>query len=246
MQEIILYDIQSKVGAYSSTTWRARYALGYKRLPFHTIWVEIPDIPDVCRRIGAPPTNKSPNASDQYSLPVIQDPNTGRCISDSFKIAVYLDEVYPDTPLLFPHRDLGLQKAFQDSFHCIFLSSIAKPLRRKSFAAFDDRTREFLEHAHGVEVASDMSLERCCDETRAQAKETYAWVQTCMQANGDDAPFLAGDTLSYSDLVVAASLKWLSKASAEDWSKVSEWHDGRWRRLLAATEELMIEGLEDM
>ncbi|KAL1744139.1 hypothetical protein HDZ31DRAFT_39292 [Schizophyllum fasciatum] len=243
MQELTLYDIQSKVGAYSFTTWRARYALGYKRLPFRTVWVEIPDIRDVCIRIGAPPTNKWPDDSDCYTLPVVQDPNTGRIVSDSFKIALYLDDVYPEAPLLFPHRDLGLQRAFQDCYHCSFLSAITKPLRHKSLSAFDERTKAYLDRQPGIELGRMSAGDT--NQAMGKAKEALGWVQTCILANGDDAVFLAGEMLSYSDLVVVASLKWLSKASADDWDMISSWHGGRWRRLLLVAEQLVPTDIED-
>ena len=62
-----------------------RYALNIKGLPYTTQWVEYPDIERVCKQIGASPAEKKPDnpSQDHYTLPVIQDPNTGRVVSDS-------------------------------------------------------------------------------------------------------------------------------------------------------------------
>ena len=67
-----------------------RYCLGYKGLPFTTVWVELPDIAGLLQSKGIthPP----------FTLPSIEDPNTGALIVDSLAIAAYLDETYPETP----------------------------------------------------------------------------------------------------------------------------------------------------
>ena len=67
-----------------------RYCLGYKGLPFTTVWIELPDIAGLLQSKGIthPP----------YTLPSIEDPNTGGLIIDSLVIAGYLDETYPETP----------------------------------------------------------------------------------------------------------------------------------------------------
>jgi len=67
-----------------------RYCLVYKGLPFTTVWVELPDIAGLLQSKGIthPP----------YTLPAIEDPNTGAFIMDSLAIAAYLDETYPETP----------------------------------------------------------------------------------------------------------------------------------------------------
>ncbi|KAH0826275.1 hypothetical protein J3R83DRAFT_5747 [Lanmaoa asiatica] len=53
---------------------RVRYCLGYKQLSFTTVWVEFPDIAGLLQSKGVthPP----------YTLPAIEDPNTGAFIMD--------------------------------------------------------------------------------------------------------------------------------------------------------------------
>jgi glutathione S-transferase len=67
-----------------------RYCLGYKGLPFTTVWIELPDIAGLLQSKGI--------TSPPYTLPSIEDPNTGALIVDSLAIATYLDETYPETP----------------------------------------------------------------------------------------------------------------------------------------------------
>jgi glutathione S-transferase len=74
------------------------------------VWLEYPDIEPTLRDLGAAPTfleNPSPRKWF-YTIPVIVDPGhltpTGdpTVVCDSWAIAEYLDEVYPDQNILFP------------------------------------------------------------------------------------------------------------------------------------------------
>ena len=75
--------------------------MNYKGVPYKTEWVEMPDITPKLKEIGGAPTKKK-DSQDFYTLPAIHDSDTGRVITESTNIAAYLDEKYPDRPLLFP------------------------------------------------------------------------------------------------------------------------------------------------
>ncbi|KAG9308897.1 hypothetical protein JVU11DRAFT_11357 [Chiua virens] len=94
LKTIILYDIPCITPGrpWSPNTMKTRYSLGYKGLPFTTVWVEFPDISALLQSKGI---DQGP-----YTLPAIEDPNTGAVIVDSLAIATYLDETYPETPKL--------------------------------------------------------------------------------------------------------------------------------------------------
>ncbi|KAI0682851.1 hypothetical protein BC835DRAFT_807562, partial [Cytidiella melzeri] len=79
---IIFYDIDSsKPGrAWSPNTWRTRYALNYKGIPYRTEWVEYPDIEPLCKKIGGSATAKKEDGRDHYTLPMIYDPSTGEVV----------------------------------------------------------------------------------------------------------------------------------------------------------------------
>jgi len=71
---------------FSPNTWRTRMALAHKGLDYETV---------VCRF-----TEKDKIAfSGQKRLPVIKDGDT--VVSDSWAIACYLEDTYPDRPTLF-------------------------------------------------------------------------------------------------------------------------------------------------
>jgi glutathione S-transferase len=84
--------------------------LNYKRIPYKTVWVEYPYIKPLYLELKQEPTTIA-NGKPEYTLPAIHDPNTGTFVSDSFRIAQYLDKTYPDRPLI-PEGTAGLQSAF--------------------------------------------------------------------------------------------------------------------------------------
>jgi glutathione S-transferase len=90
-----------------------RFALNYKRVPYTTIWVEYADIQTVSKEIGATTTEKRPTGEPRYTLPAIRIPATGEVIADSAKIIAYLEEKYPEQPLI-PAGTLEQQLAFSD------------------------------------------------------------------------------------------------------------------------------------
>ncbi|KAK0229539.1 hypothetical protein EDD85DRAFT_957296 [Armillaria nabsnona] len=103
--KITLYDLPSKAGNYPGTmiTWRTRYALN---LPYQTVYVELPAVEALAKKIGASPTSTKPDAvSPFYTIPIIQDDSTGAVVSD---LAGYLDKTYPSSGArAHPNRDDG-------------------------------------------------------------------------------------------------------------------------------------------
>jgi glutathione S-transferase len=95
-----------------------RLTLIYKRIPYETVRVEFRDIQHTMKEIGAPPTGTGPDGTSTYSLPVIRDPATGKIISESFRIAQYLDEKYPDRRVIPTGTD-GQQSAFAENMNAI-------------------------------------------------------------------------------------------------------------------------------
>ncbi|KAK0237618.1 hypothetical protein EDD85DRAFT_1022854 [Armillaria nabsnona] len=95
------------------------YCLNLKNLPYQTVYVEIPDVKALAKKIGAAPTSMWPDESPKYTIPIIQDHSTGAVISDSPAIAAYLNKTYPSSgPVLIPSGTLALQLAFTVQTSC--------------------------------------------------------------------------------------------------------------------------------
>jgi glutathione S-transferase len=71
------------------------------------------------KKLGAAPTSVKPDGNPFYTVPVISDSirKTGSgeptIVSDSWNIAIYLEETYPK-PALFPPGSRALQALFQE------------------------------------------------------------------------------------------------------------------------------------
>ncbi|KAJ7695989.1 hypothetical protein B0H17DRAFT_1131170 [Mycena rosella] len=236
-QPIIFYDIPSTAAgcAWSPNTWRIRYALNFKDLAYKTTWVEYPDIESVCKEIGAEPSMIRKNGSPYYSLPVIHDPNTGAVVSDSARIADYLDATYPDTPVLTPAGTHTLQKAFQAAFDSAtnpvipyIMPAVARILRPRSEEYFV-RTREasFKQKLTEMEPTGE-AHETAWKELQAGYGKISGWMK-----EGDS--FVMGNTISFADLLIAGELQWCMKgfgAESEKWKDMLTWHGGRWAKLI--------------
>ena len=102
---LIFYDISSPhvPRSYAPNPSKARLALSFKRAPFTTTWIDILAIPSVRQSLACPATRKLDDGSDFYTLPILHDPATGKILGDSFDIANYLDDAFPDPQrTLFP------------------------------------------------------------------------------------------------------------------------------------------------
>lgn len=102
---LIFYDISSPKAprSYAPNPSKARLALSFKGVPFKTTWVDIIDIPEVRKGLSCPATRKLDDGSDFFTLPMLRDPDSGKVVGDSFDIANYLEDAYPNSGgCLFP------------------------------------------------------------------------------------------------------------------------------------------------
>ncbi len=102
-------------------TDNVRYALNLKSMPYQTVYVELPDIEALAKKIGARPLVRSLSVSPFYTIPILQDDSTSAVVSDSAAIAAYLDRTYPSSgPVLIPVGTMTLQFAFADAVNDAF------------------------------------------------------------------------------------------------------------------------------
>ncbi|KAL1744218.1 hypothetical protein HDZ31DRAFT_39113 [Schizophyllum fasciatum] len=240
--EIVFYDIPSKShGALSSNTWKIRYALNYKGLPFRTEWVEMPDIAEICQKIGAAPTNPLDGPQPPYTFPVIFDPSTGQVVSDSLAIAAYLDATYPDRPRILPPGTIALHHIFADTFGAKVSQPLIQAVSMKAMETFTQRTAEYVRRTRepvlGMSFEAFFTPERAAEAWKA-VKQGLDWFAQAVaqqeKATGKPSVYFVGDTPSFADFVVAGQLMFLRKVQKEGWEELRTLHDGRWSKLVSA------------
>ncbi|KAK0220558.1 hypothetical protein IW262DRAFT_1436350 [Armillaria fumosa] len=232
---ITLYDLPTKTTPGTMITWRTRYALNLKNLPFQVVDVELPDVEALAKKIGAAPTStKSDGVSPFYTIPIIQDDSTGAVVSDSIAIAAYLDKTYPSSgPVLIPTGTKALQLAFGSAvfdafapFRPFFAHSITKKMNDAT-AAYFMRVR-----MGGVtKVDAPEGEER--DKLWTQAKENLGKMNKWFE--GSEGNFVMGNEPSFADTAMCGFLQFMKTMlgeESEEWKDIASWNDGRWGKYL--------------
>jgi len=238
---IFFYDIPSTLpnSPWSPNTWKVRYGLNMKRLPYKTQWVESPDIEPLAIRLGGAPNGTKPDGSALYTLPMISDPNTGKVVTDSFAIASYLDETYPDNVTLFPANTQPLVAAFEAEVRralepaFLMLVSLTPSMFNLATANFFISSNEAFFGKQFVEFAP-VGTKRA--EEWGKAEDAFGKIAGWLAINGDG-KYVLGDTASYADCVLAGWLRWVRLVlPGADVKGLENWHDGRWMKHLNVME----------
>ncbi|MBL4757588.1 MAG: glutathione S-transferase family protein [Rhizobiales bacterium] len=228
---IKLYDLSGDDGRrFSPYCWRTKMALAHKGLEFETLptmFVEIGNLAD----------------NNRTSVPVIEDDDV--CIQDSFEIALYLEETYPDGPSLFGGQGGQSAARFIEAWtfaalHPHIVKMIIADIHNCLNPADHDYFRETREKMLGAPL----------EEIQAARDERLKPFHRAMQplrAMLAKQPFIGGDSPQFADYIVFGSLQWPRVASAFDLmppadDPVSQWfercldlHDGLGRSMIAAT-----------
>lgn len=227
---IVCYELvgRDERRPFSPHCWKVALALAHKGLPFETRSTRFTEIARI--ENGATKT-----------VPLIRDGD--RLVRDSFAIALYLEEAYPDRPALFGGEGGKAMARFIERWSQLTLHSfigqaalvdIHDLLGPEDQAYFrESRQERFGKTLEEVPIGREAKLE----EFRAALAplRTLFWHQ----------PFIGGEAPLFADYIVAGALQWARVASpfpflAPD-DPVAEWfarcldlHDGFARRVPAA------------
>ncbi|KAJ3562611.1 hypothetical protein NP233_g9465 [Leucocoprinus birnbaumii] len=243
---ITFYDLAANdsVKCWSPNTWKTRYILNYKKLPYRTIYVEFEKVDTVIKEAGFTSSRPNPDGTPAYTVPSIIDDATGALVTDSYKIAEYLDKQYPDTPKAFPPGTEALQAAFYAQWNArtrdilmfpIIIPSVPRIITKESSLEYYYRTRNswFGKPVDQVRPQGE-DFEKLWKQLTAFFDELDGWYA---KSSGQ---FLTGETPSFADFTVAGVVKVLRiirGEDSEDWQKFSTFNSGRWAKLEQALEK---------
>ncbi|KAJ8091022.1 hypothetical protein AAF712_011078 [Marasmius tenuissimus] len=242
---IIVYDIASQVGTWSPNVWKTRYALSYYGIPYELVALEMPAIAAKCKEIGAEPTGKWADGTDQYTCPFIHDPNTGKAVSDSLKIAIYLETTYLKDPskTLFPPGSVTLQQAFGAAFMGRLGNAVRFVLNRTA-EVLNDGSRDYFIKAR-VDYTGGVPLEdvkpkgddipKVWKAVEADFGAVDSWF-----ASKDDKFATGSEKPIWVDVAVGGVFIWVRQIYGVDsgeWKAASSWQNGRWGRLVKELEK---------
>ncbi|KAF5348514.1 hypothetical protein D9756_009567 [Leucocoprinus leucothites] len=241
---ITLYDLAAKdpIKYWSPNPWKARYVLNLKKLPYQTVYVDFEDIDRVIREAGIPPSHHNADGKPMHTVPSIIDDATGAAVTDSYKIAEYLDKQYPDTPRAFPVGTEALQGAFYRYYNdnirelsLLLVPSVPDILRKEASLEYFYRSRlaSFGKPVDQIRPVGE-ELEKLWEKLHAVHDTLEGWYT---KSSGS---FLVGDTPSFGDFTLAGRLqamKIVHGEDSEDWKKLSTVNNGRWAKLLKDLEK---------
>lgn len=265
---LVFYDISSsKERSYAPNPSKARLALSFKRVPFKTTFVDIPDIPEIRKGLNCPAVRKLDDGSDYYTLPMLREPASNKVIGDSFDIANYLEDTYPDSggclfPLDSTRTGLDYQSPNKDTVFFAPLTS-NEGSKNEEYARFNlhidatfsayvvlyayflpfnpdtaEATKAVMAKRAHLNSWEDLKMQ---DEAREGLKAGFREALTSLAQLfmvHDSGPYLEGTKANYADLIVGGWLNMLSVVMPEDeWKDFRTWHDGVFARLYDALQE---------
>ncbi|TFY51248.1 hypothetical protein EVJ58_g10669 [Rhodofomes roseus] len=248
---IILYRYpqQRARRSLSAGPWKTRFALNYKGIPYRTQWVEYPDIAPLLSALGVKPNPSSssgPIPVPAYTLPAIYDPRTQRTIMDSYQIAIYLDETYPETPAILPPETRVFQTAFQHALGNVLHYKVVPVFLHQVSKALNPRSREyFIETREGFmgRTLEDLSpppgsaehAERWADIEKAFGVVT-SWIESAGDGRlllGGGGPDGENGKVTHADTDLAGLLvmtRLVFGADSQEWKLIEGFNGGRWKR----------------
>ncbi len=187
---ITLYDLVGRDDRrFSPHCWRTKMALGHKGLEFETRPTRFTEIPAIC-------------GGGQKTVPVLED--DGATIADSWAIANYLEETYPDRPSLFAgHVPLTLfvQSWAASRLHPALIGLIVHDI----YEHLDPADRDYFRDTR--EKRFEKSLE-AMQEGREERLPAFRAALDPLRHTLHAHDFLGGEKPLYADYLVFGSLQW--------------------------------------
>jgi glutathione S-transferase len=190
---IVMHDLAGADPAlrFSPYCWRIRMALAHKGLAVETIPWRF--------------TEKEVLAfSGQERVPVIRDGDT--VVSDSWTIAEYLEDAYPERPSLFGGPTGRAHARFINGWaDGVMLGGIARLILRDLLDVVDSKDRTYFRESREARFGMSLEAVQGGRETRvADFRASLLPVRLVLSKQA----YLGGETPSYADHIIFGSLQW--------------------------------------
>ena len=213
---------------FSPHCWKAVMALAHKGLTFE-------EIPTTYARI------KDIGEGFSSTVPILDD--NGHLLSDSFNIALYLEEAYPDRPSLFGGEGgKALSRMVEGYSQMVIHTAIMRMALMDIHGALDEGDKAYFRESR--EQRLGQKLEELV-VNRAQEEAAFAGKLEPMRHMLKFQPFIGGANPLFADYIVFGALQWLrvtaglSMLAADDpvvsWlDRCLDLHESRGRTVTAA------------
>ena len=209
---ILLYDLVGKdlQRPFSPHCWKTAMALAHKGLDFRSVPTPFTDVATV-------------EGGASKTVPVIRDGET--IVSDSFDIALYLDETYPDRPSLFGGQGGQAMARFIERWSQLTLHpylGAAVLMELHSRLAPEDQA--FFRNSRELRYGKPLEEVPACRDTGLAAFRASLEPLRSMLAYQ---PWLGGQSPLFADYIVFGAFQWVRVMSPfrflADGDPVAEW-----------------------
>jgi glutathione S-transferase len=189
---IVLYDLAAAGDRRMSPfCWRTKYALAHKGLTYEAVATRFTEIPQIC-------------GGGQKTVPVIQD--GGRTVADSWKIAEYLEDNYPDRPSLFGGPGGRALALFVQSWTAATVHAGLFPLLAKDIHDhLDPADRPYFRESREKRLGKTLEEVQAGREAKVEA---FARSLLPLRLTLKEQPFLGGEKPLYADYIVFGAFQW--------------------------------------
>lgn len=209
-----LYDLvgQDEKRPFSPHCWKVAFALSHKGVEFECIPTRFREIPSL--ENGASKT-----------VPLIRDGD--EVVAESFRIALYLDKVYPDRPPLFHGQGtVPLTRFIERWAHQTVYAQISRMILMDLFAILDEGDREYFR------TTREARFKQKLEEVPANREERLPAFRASLdplRSMVERQAFLAGDEPCFADYIIAGGFQWARVSSSfqllEKDDPVAQWFE---------------------
>ena len=198
---LILYERVGHEGRRPSPfSWRIRYALTHKAVDVEYIPTRFADVGTIRRLSG------------QHMVPILVDGD--RVVHDSWNIAVYLDERFPDRPALLGGESMRAMARFINLWSDTVLGPVLRRLIYTDFIrCLDEGDRAYFRDSRERDLG--MTLEEACAD-RATWLANFHRALTPLERTLGEQAFIAGSAPNYCDYAVFSVFQWARLGSPQE------------------------------
>lgn len=211
---ITLYELAGRDTArpFSPHCWKTVMSLAHKGLHFERSAVPFTGVPEVENRFGK-------------TVPVLRDGD--KVISDSFDIALYLEETYPDRPTLFGGQGGITLSRFMEAWSASQIhTTIGGRLLLDIHAMLEPQDQAYFRESR--EARFGKPLEEVVEAGAERVREFGAKLEP-LRLMLKRQPFIGGEAPLFADYIVFGAFQWARVCSAEELlapdDPVSLWFD---------------------
>lgn len=195
---LVLYDLAGSDPAvrFSPYCWRIKMALAHKHIAHEARPWRFADKASIAE-------------AGSKTTPVID--HDGRWLSESWRIATYLDATFPERPLMASEAERRLTRTFSTWVDHNVLPAFARQIVSDILPILDAADVSYFRESREARFGRplhEVTADR--DQTLLQLRQMLAPARMAIESGG----FLAGSAAGYADYVLFAAFQWVRAVNA--------------------------------